>query len=54
MTTKRMVQLKTRPLTHIEFVNTLSTKIPVYREEETAFLCKYLNRTISAYISNNF
>ncbi|KAG7205430.1 hypothetical protein KM043_007423 [Ampulex compressa] len=38
MTTKRMVQLLTHPLTHAELVNALSSKDPVYREEEDAFL----------------
>ncbi|KAL6267203.1 hypothetical protein P5V15_000280 [Pogonomyrmex californicus] len=38
MTTKRMVQLRTHPLTHAELVNALSFKDPVYREEEDAFL----------------
>ncbi|KYN15124.1 IQ and AAA domain-containing protein 1 [Trachymyrmex cornetzi] len=38
MTTKRMVQLRTHPLTHVELVNSLSFKDPVYREEEDAFL----------------
>lgn len=40
MTTKRMVQLRTHPLTHAELINAISTKNPVYREEEDAFLCK--------------
>lgn len=40
MTTKRMVQLRTQPLTHAELINAISTKNPVYREEEDAFLCK--------------
>ncbi|KAK2587687.1 hypothetical protein KPH14_003804 [Odynerus spinipes] len=38
MTTKRMVQLRTQPLTHGELINAISTKDPVYREEEDAFL----------------
>jgi len=38
MTTKRMVQLRTHPLTHAELVNALSFKDPIYREEEDAFL----------------
>ncbi|KAI4493349.1 hypothetical protein M0802_009409 [Mischocyttarus mexicanus] len=38
MTTKRMVQLRTQPLTHAELINAISTKDPVYREEEDAFL----------------
>ncbi|XP_077281208.1 dynein regulatory complex protein 11 isoform X2 [Temnothorax americanus] len=38
MTTKRMVQLRTHPLTHVELVTALSFKDPVYREEEDAFL----------------
>lgn len=38
MTTKRMVQLRIHPLTHVELVNALSFKDPVYREEEDAFL----------------
>lgn len=42
MTTKRMVQLRVHPLTHAELVNALSTKDPVYREEEDAFLGDYL------------
>lgn len=40
MTTKRMVQLRVQPLTHIELINALSCKDPVYREEEDAFLSK--------------
>ncbi|XP_070518550.1 dynein regulatory complex protein 11 [Cardiocondyla obscurior] len=40
MTTKRMVQLRTHPLTHVELVNALSFKDPVYREEEDAFICR--------------
>ncbi|KAJ8688227.1 hypothetical protein QAD02_024022 [Eretmocerus hayati] len=38
MTTKRMVQLRVQPLTHIELINALSSKQPVYKEEEDAFL----------------
>lgn len=38
MTTKRMVQLRIHPLTHGELINALSTKDPVYREEEEAFI----------------
>ncbi|KZC13478.1 IQ and AAA domain-containing protein 1 [Dufourea novaeangliae] len=38
MTTKRMVQLRTHPLTHVELINSLSTKDPIYREEEDAFI----------------
>ncbi|XP_076682815.1 dynein regulatory complex protein 11 isoform X2 [Andrena cerasifolii] len=38
MTTKRMVQLRIHPLTHGELINALSTKDPVYREEEDAFI----------------
>ncbi|XP_020283087.1 IQ and AAA domain-containing protein 1 [Pseudomyrmex gracilis] len=38
MTTKRMVQLRTHPLTHVELINALSFKDPVYSEEEDAFL----------------
>ncbi|XP_014228258.1 IQ and AAA domain-containing protein 1 [Trichogramma pretiosum] len=41
MTTKRMVQLKVRPLTHIELINALSTREPVYKEEEDTFLNWY-------------
>ncbi|XP_058792591.1 dynein regulatory complex protein 11 isoform X2 [Phymastichus coffea] len=41
MTTKRMVQLRVQPLTHIELINALSSKDPVYREEEDAFLNWY-------------
>lgn len=41
MTTKRMVQLRVHPLTHAELINALSTKDPVYREEEDAFLGDY-------------
>lgn len=32
-----MVQLRTHPLTHVELINALSTKDPVYKEEEDAF-----------------
>ncbi|XP_032664445.1 dynein regulatory complex protein 11 [Odontomachus brunneus] len=42
MTTKRMVQLRTHPLTHVELVNALSFRDPVYREEEDAFLAWFL------------
>ncbi|XP_043288043.1 dynein regulatory complex protein 11 isoform X2 [Venturia canescens] len=38
MTTKRMVQLRVQPLTHVELVNALSSRDPIYREEEDAFL----------------
>ncbi|XP_011499009.1 PREDICTED: IQ and AAA domain-containing protein 1 [Ceratosolen solmsi marchali] len=41
MTTKRMVQLRVQPLTHIELINALSLKNPIYREEEDAFLNWY-------------
>ncbi|XP_023246721.1 IQ and AAA domain-containing protein 1 [Copidosoma floridanum] len=41
MTTKRMVQLRVQPLTHIELINALSLKEPIYREEEEAFLNWY-------------
>lgn len=39
MTTKRMVQLRTQPLIPAELINAISTKNPIYREEEDAFLC---------------
>ncbi|KAK0171578.1 hypothetical protein PV328_005017 [Microctonus aethiopoides] len=42
MTTKRMVQLRVQPLTHVELINALSTHNPVYREEEEAFMAWYL------------
>lgn len=42
MTTKRMVQLRTHPLTHGELINALSTKDPVYCEEENAFISNIL------------
>ncbi|XP_048264268.1 dynein regulatory complex protein 11 [Bombus terrestris] len=38
MTTKRIVQLRTHPLTHGELINALSSKDPVFREEEDMFL----------------
>lgn len=38
ITCKRMLQLRVKPLTHVELINALSTKEPVYREEEEAFL----------------
>uniref|UniRef100_A0A1B0CRU6 Putative aaa+-type atpase n=1 Tax=Lutzomyia longipalpis TaxID=7200 RepID=A0A1B0CRU6_LUTLO len=38
ITCKRMLQLRLQPLTHVELINSLSTKDPVYREEEEAFL----------------
>jgi len=38
ITCKRMLQLRVKPLTHIELINALSTCEPVYREEEEAFL----------------
>ncbi|XP_076288356.1 dynein regulatory complex protein 11 isoform X2 [Lasioglossum baleicum] len=44
MTTKRKVQLRTHPLTHVELINALSSKDPVYREEEDAFLA-WLTKT---------
>ncbi|XP_050446709.1 dynein regulatory complex protein 11 [Cataglyphis hispanica] len=46
MTTKRMVQLRTHPLTHAELVNALSFKDPVYREEEDAFLAWFFKTPI--------
>lgn len=42
MTTKRMVQLRVHPLTHGELVNSLSSRDPVYKEEEEAFLSIYI------------
>lgn len=48
MTTKRMVQLRNHPLTHVELINALSFKDPVYCEEEDAFLGLYnINDKIS-------
>ncbi|XP_076620749.1 dynein regulatory complex protein 11 [Colletes latitarsis] len=44
MTTKRMVQLRTHTLTHGELINALSTKNPVYCEEEEAFIA-WLGKT---------
>ncbi|CAL7939548.1 unnamed protein product [Xylocopa violacea] len=44
MTTKRIVQLRTHPLTHGELINMLSTRDPVYCEEEDAFLA-WLTKT---------
>lgn len=41
MTTKRIVQLRTHPLTHGELINALSSKDPVFREEEDTFLSVY-------------
>lgn len=38
ITCKRMLQLRIKPLTHVELINALSIKEPVYREEEEAFL----------------
>ncbi|XP_017764087.1 PREDICTED: IQ and AAA domain-containing protein 1 [Eufriesea mexicana] len=38
MTTKRIVQLRTHPLTHGELINALSSKDPVFCEEEDMFL----------------
>lgn len=37
ITCKRMLQLRVQPLTHAELINTLSSKDPVYKEEEEAF-----------------
>lgn len=36
MTCKRMLQLRVHPLNPAELVNALSTKTPIYREEEDA------------------
>ncbi|XP_006618831.1 dynein regulatory complex protein 11 isoform X2 [Apis dorsata] len=44
MTTKRIMQLKTHPLTHGELINALSSKDPVFCEEESAFLA-WLSKT---------
>ncbi|CRK93455.1 CLUMA_CG006991, isoform A [Clunio marinus] len=41
ITCKRMLQLRVKPLTHVELINALSTKEPIYREEEEAFLTWY-------------
>lgn len=41
MTTKRRIQLKSRPLTCTELIEALSTRDPVYKEEEEAFLRKF-------------
>ncbi|XP_067647279.1 dynein regulatory complex protein 11 [Eurosta solidaginis] len=37
LTCKRKLQLRTQPLTHVELINALSSRDPVYREEEEAF-----------------
>ncbi|XP_054743472.1 dynein regulatory complex protein 11 [Anastrepha obliqua] len=37
LTCKRKLQLRTQPLSHAELINALSTRDPVYREEEEAF-----------------
>lgn len=37
ITCKRMLQLRVQPLTHAELINALSTKDPVYKEEEETF-----------------
>ncbi|XP_034937437.1 dynein regulatory complex protein 11 [Chelonus insularis] len=42
MTTKRMVQLRVQPLTHVELINALSARDPVYKEEEEAFTAWFL------------
>lgn len=42
LTVKRQLRLRVQPLTHVELVNALSTKDPVYREEEEAFLSWWL------------
>ncbi|PBC34020.1 IQ and AAA domain-containing protein [Apis cerana cerana] len=44
MTTKRIMQLRTHPLTHGELINALSSKDPVFCEEESAFLA-WLSKT---------
>lgn len=41
MTTKRMVQLSVQPLTHVELINALSSKDPIYKEEDDAFLSAF-------------
>ncbi|XP_062535222.1 dynein regulatory complex protein 11-like [Armigeres subalbatus] len=38
ITCKRMLQLRTQPLTHLELINALSALEPVYKEEEEAFM----------------
>lgn len=38
ITVKRNLRLRVQPLTHLELINALSTKDPIYREEEEAFL----------------
>lgn len=37
ITCKRNLQLRVQPLAHVELINALSTKDPVYREEEESF-----------------
>lgn len=38
ITVKRNLQLRVQPLTHLELINALSTRDPIYREEEESFL----------------
>ncbi|KAK9309172.1 hypothetical protein QLX08_001123 [Tetragonisca angustula] len=47
MTTKRIVQLRTHPLTHGELINALSSKDPIFCEEEDTFLAWLLKTPIS-------
>ncbi|XP_023297854.2 dynein regulatory complex protein 11 [Lucilia cuprina] len=37
LTCKRKLQLRSQPLTHVELINALCTRDPVYREEEEAY-----------------
>lgn len=44
MTCKRVLQLVIQPLSHIELINALSKRQPIYKEEEEAFL-QWLSKT---------
>ena len=48
MTTKRIVQLRTHPLTHGELINALSSKDPIFCEEEDTFLGMRINMYVVA------
>lgn len=54
ITCKRMLQLRVKPLTHVELINALSTKEPVYREEEECFLSWWAKVKEKYYVKNVF
>jgi hypothetical protein len=46
MTCKRILQLKAKPLTHVEFINCLAKYDPVYRPVYHLYLCSFIKTFI--------